>query len=292
MLLFISSKYDVPFDEIQNWLMNVSEPGTIEVVKWLNNISQIFMFALPPLFLVYLVGKKSVNGFMFNDTGWMVIMVPFIVMSASAPIDLSYQLNHFLIPEGSSLEAIFKPAEDSAELLTTRMLTTESTWQLLTTILAVGIIPAFCEELIFRGAMQPLVAKATKNIHVAIWVTAFFFSLIHFQMYGFLPRMLLGGLLGYLVIWTGSLWTSILAHLFNNCLAILLFHIWGGQLETPEDSTASTVPAYLMSFITCAMLIYVFVRNSRWGWYKNAYLGIDEHQADEVSRTDVPDQFR
>src|SRR3569832_1794576 len=72
-------------------------------------------------------------------------------------------------------------------------------------VLVMGLIPAVGEELLFRGLIQNLIHELTKNIHLAIGVSAFIFSAIHLQFYGLLPRFLLGVLFGYVYWWTRDL---------------------------------------------------------------------------------------
>ena len=92
---------------------------------------------------------------------------------------------------------------------------------LLLNIFVLAVLPAIGEELLFRGTMQTFLQKWTKSPHWAIWITAFVFSAIHFQISGFVPRMLLGAYLGYLFYWSGSLWLPILAHFMHNSMSIL-----------------------------------------------------------------------
>ncbi len=95
---------------------------------------------------------------------------------------------------------------------------------------------ALSEELFFRGLIQRSMQNVCKNVHVAVWVTAILFSAFHMQFYGFLPRMLMGAYLGYLFLWSGSLWVSIMAHFVNNGMAVLL--IWlanRGKISVDAD---------------------------------------------------------
>ncbi|MBP5662874.1 MAG: CPBP family intramembrane metalloprotease [Bacteroidales bacterium] len=92
---------------------------------------------------------------------------------------------------------------------------------LLINIFVMAMLPAVGEELMFRGTVQPFLQKWTKSPHWAIWITAFIFSAIHFQISGFIPRMLIGAYLGYLCYWSGSLWLPILAHFMHNSMSIL-----------------------------------------------------------------------
>jgi membrane protease YdiL (CAAX protease family) len=148
---------------------------------------------------------------------------------------------------------------------------------LFVSFLSIAIIPAICEELVFRGVMLPLLAKITRNIHAAVWITAMLFSLIHVQFYGFLPRMIMGALLGYFVVWSGSLWTSILAHFINNASAFFMFRYFG-TLETPENSVFSHWLFYAAAAMVFAVLVAYARKKSLWPWNSFSYLGIPDEQ--------------
>jgi membrane protease YdiL (CAAX protease family) len=125
--------------------------------------------------------------------------------------------------------------------------------------------------------MLPLLAKITRNIHAAVWITAMLFSLIHVQFYGFLPRMIMGALLGYFVVWSGSLWTSILAHFINNASAFFMFRYFG-TLETPENSVFSHWLFYAAAAMAFVVLAVYARKKSVWPWNSFSYLGIPDEQ--------------
>ena len=87
-------------------------------------------------------------------------------------------------------------------------------------ILIIAIMAGIGEELMFRGVIQKILIGWTKDIHLGILYTAIIFSTIHFQFYGFVPRMILGMVLGYLYIWSKSLWVPVIAHAINNALTV------------------------------------------------------------------------
>lgn len=93
-------------------------------------------------------------------------------------------------------------------------------YELIGNIVVIGVLPAIGEELVFRGIIQQKLA-ATMTSPAAIWVTAFIFSAIHLQFEGFFPRLLLGAALGYLLVWTQSLWVPIFAHFVFNTSQVL-----------------------------------------------------------------------
>ncbi|MCS7153509.1 MAG: CPBP family intramembrane metalloprotease [Bacteroidia bacterium] len=105
-------------------------------------------------------------------------------------------------------------------------------------LLTMALAPAVAEELFFRGALQTQFSYLM-NRHMAVWLTAFIFSAIHFQVYGFIPRLLLGAIMGYLTLWTKSLAPAIWAHFLNNAYATIVAYLGMHVFDSPEwiDST-------------------------------------------------------
>jgi membrane protease YdiL (CAAX protease family) len=112
--------------------------------------------------------------------------------------------------------------------------------ELMTGILVIGVFAGVGEELFFRGIMQPKMKLYSNSAHRGIWLTAIIFSAIHFQFYGFLPRVFLGALFGYLYHYSGSLLYPILAHIFNNSLTVLVIYLDNqGVVDFDLESTDS-----------------------------------------------------
>ena len=119
-------------------------------------------------------------------------------------------------------------------------------------------IAAISEELIFRRVIQKLIQKHSNNIHLAIWITAFLFSAIHLQFYGFVPRMLLGAVLGYMYFWSGSIWMPIIAHFTNNFIGVTLaFLVATGKVDpTIENTIIEQVSFPVLSVLLSATLLW------------------------------------
>ena len=151
-----------------------------------------------------------------------------------------------------------RQAESDAMRMTQAFLVMNTPLDLLINLFIIAVIPALGEELLFRGLIQKLVYKWKSNIHLSIWLTAFLFSAVHMQFLGFFPRMLLGALLGYMLVWTGSLWLPIIAHFTNNALAVLMTYFSG--LE-PLQSTLENSEFGLelvVSVVGTLLLLYIF----------------------------------
>ncbi|MCS7298128.1 MAG: CPBP family intramembrane glutamic endopeptidase [Bacteroidia bacterium] len=101
-------------------------------------------------------------------------------------------------------------------------------------LLYMGVAPAVAEELFFRGALQLQLGRLFKRSHLALWLSAFLFSLVHFQVYGFIPRLLLGAAMGYLTLWTGRLFPAIWAHFLNNAYATITAYVGMHFFHHPE----------------------------------------------------------
>lgn len=170
------------------------------------------------------------------------------------------------LPESlSSFEQWMKASENQARENISVLLGGTDFSDLIMSILIVGIMTGFAEEILFRGALLRLIETSGKNTrtHLAIWITAFVFSAIHLQFYGFIPRMLLGALFGYLLAWSGSIWLPIIAHAFNNSVTVIfswayekgLINYDPNLIGTGNDITGSSIA--IASAIFTIMGIYL-----------------------------------
>ena len=134
---------------------------------------------------------------------------------------------------------------------------------LLINIGLLALLPALSEELSFRGTLQQILG----NKAAAIWVTAFIFSAIHMQFYGFVPRMLMGAMFGYVFVWTGSLWVPILMHFTNNGLAVLTYYLFDECGENSKN-IADTIGAGdtwwlgVISIVITSLGLLIFYRRT------------------------------
>ena len=158
----------------------------------------------------------------------------------------------------ASVEEMMRQMEEQAKVLTERFLQTSSVGMMVANLFVMALLPAVCEEMMFRGWLQRVLGKSV-NYHAAIWVSAFVFSAIHFQFYGFIPRMLIGAALGYLYYYTGSLWASILAHFVNNAAAVVFaFLSYNGYINIDFDliGTGDTWYLSVASLAVCLALMF------------------------------------
>lgn len=161
----------------------------------------------------------------------------------------------------ASLEGLgdwMRQMEDSAQKTVELMVDGRSVMSLVMLILVVGVFAGFSEELFFRGTVQRLMITSNFNPHVAIWVTAILFSAVHFQFFGFVPRLLLGALFGYLAYWGGTVWIAVVAHVFNNTLAALSMWLRSGNADSPMADLESLGTDGGWAMVAVSVVVSVF----------------------------------
>ncbi|MDF2156859.1 CPBP family intramembrane glutamic endopeptidase [Algoriphagus sp. CAU 1675] len=169
------------------------------------------------------------------------------------------------LPESmAGLENWMKEMEAQLMELTKFLTDFQSVPELLMGILVIGIFAGVGEEMFFRGVIQPKMHLYTGSAHWGIWMTAIIFSAIHMQFYGFLPRVFLGALFGYLYLYSGSLLYPILAHIFNNSFTVLLVYFSNkGMVEFDIESTDTvSYPAAILGFLVLMGGIYYFKKKN------------------------------
>lgn len=238
--------------------------NNIDLLKLGQAISSTLMFVAPPLILYAFTRTQPMReiGFRKPNNAWM-LLIGVALMFVSLPLTnqlTTWNENMKLGPAFDWLEALLQMMEETAGDITERMLQVDTIGGMLVNLLVVALIPAVGEELTFRGVLQQALHRGCKNAHVAVWLSAFIFSFIHFQFYGFLPRMFLGLILGYLFYYSSSLWTSILMHLVNNGTAVVVAYLdYKGIVDVDMEHFGATSSLWLilLSFVVTVGLVFL-----------------------------------
>lgn len=239
-----------------------------DIILIAQGMSHVFIF-LVGAWLFLLIGKMtSLNSlFAFSKTSirpWLIIiLVMFIVQPF---VSFTYEWNSSIVfPEAlKSVENVMKLLEEQAKMLTEYMVDVSGFYEIFLSYIVIALLAAVGEELVFRGLLQKILIKVSAP-HFGILFTAFLFSAIHGQFYGFLPRFILGALFGYLYFWSKNLWMPILAHFINNAttltVAILFNH---GIIDSSYDETTEVPVLWaLLSLMVTISLLVVFQKNSK-----------------------------
>jgi len=246
-----------------------SDASVVAAMKFLQIMNMAGGLLLPACIYLWLVTPDDDKLVGFSKMGSPILIVLSVVMVLVAQplISLAGELNNYLVlPEWLSfIEKWMKDSETQGELITDAFLATTSASGLAVNIFMIAILPAFAEEVLFRGVLTSLFKKWTNSIHLAAILSAFIFAAIHLQFYGFLPRFLLGAVFGYLFLWSGSLWLPIAAHFANNLLSVIVeFLFRKGLVDTDAENFGSWNETWLIIISIASVggiLYYIYIRS-------------------------------
>lgn len=251
-----------------------SDQNIVAALKYFQIVNQVGVFIAPAIIFVILT-DDDFSGYLNLNGGnrWLSIMFGFILLVISMPfINWLVQINNnvHLPAYLSRIESWMRNSEDTAQKLTDAFLATKTLRGLSVNMVMVGIFAAVGEELIFRGILVRLFREWTGNIHLAVIIPALLFSALHLQFYGFFGRLVLGIVLGYLFVWSGSLWVPITVHFLNNAMAVVVsFLDQRGLISTNLDSfgTSDKVSVISGSFLLTIFTMSVIYLHER-GYFK------------------------
>ena len=258
------------------------QPLSVSALKWVQFFQSTAMFLLPPLCMAYLWSEQPLRWLRVYSSpllegkgirlGFGVVVLMLVALPAInllGDINKQMTLPAFL----ESLEQWMKTSEESAKVLTEQFMQATTFGGLIINLLLMAVLPALGEELTFRGVLQRLFQgskvsefQGSRVPHLAIWCSAILFSAIHLQFYGFVPRMLMGALFGYALVWTGTIWVPILMHFTNNAAAVILYFIslrMGLDIEKVDAiGTGDTLWLGVVSMVITIIGIYAFRRST------------------------------
>ncbi len=225
---------------------------SVYVINWgllsMLTVQDVLAFIVPAIAAMAIFYRKPLHAMCLDRApGWkaIAIVVAFYILSLPAMNWIvSFNESMSLPASMSGIEQLMRSLEDEAAETTKTLLDIHSIWELVPCVLVVGLMAGLSEEILFRGAMLRTMQDSRLGPHAVVWIVAIVFSAIHMQFYGFIPRMLLGVWLGYLLVWTRSLWVPIIAHTLNNSTVVVMSYLankgvvaedFGDHLGLPAD---------------------------------------------------------
>ena len=184
----------------------------------------VLAFIIPAWLTARLSVKNQLSWLSLNvRLSWKAIVGVLIVFAVAMPAMnqlISWNESIHFPQSLQWLEDMLRRSEESAGAVSGKMLDSMNVAWMLAGVAVIGVLTGFSEEIFFRGALQKIFMSPGHS-GVAIWGAAIIFSAIHFQFFGFVPRMLMGAFFGYLLYWTGSLWVAVFAHALNNSIVVV-----------------------------------------------------------------------
>lgn len=224
-------------------------------------INDIIMFVMPPVICAVIYSYRPAEYLRVASAPSLTPLILAVgTMICSIPMmNMIIEWNEGLsLPSSlAAMESWMREAEQRAGDTVNTLMGGSSAGSLTLSILIVGVLAGFSEELFFRGGIQRLLVSGRVNPHVAIWVTAFLFSAIHLQFFGFFPRLLLGAFFGYLLYWTKNLWVPIVCHILNNSIVATVTWMTarGSATSGGLNEIGTAVSAHQLLWVTVSIIM-------------------------------------
>ena len=232
----------VPMKEVPALL---TKPGFMRIAQLLNSLASLIVFCIPAIVLAKILNNHPFQQLQFRSK-IALKQVLLVVLLAFTGLLLSGAL-------GELNESIWLPAkwlikaremENSYKETMLSMATMHSFTDYLIALLVMAFCPALFEDVLFRGGFQQIFVGWTKNIFLGILITSILFSAIHFSFFGFLPRLGLGMVLGYVFYFGRNIWLNILMHFFYNGMIVTQLYVASIRGKNIEKTMDENMPIW------------------------------------------------
>lgn len=168
---------------------------------------------------------------------------------------------HMSLPDSmAALEATWRKWEEAGAKTTNEILSVSSIGAMIVNVLIVGLFTGFAEEMFFRAGFQKLMIQSGLHPGIAIWLAALIFSAVHMQFFGFVPRLLLGAMFGYVYYRTGSIWASALLHGINNSIVVVTTWLAAlGIISENVDDIFINASGFPWIFVASSAITIIFL---------------------------------
>jgi membrane protease YdiL (CAAX protease family) len=261
--------FQIPFSALMQVLnMDSGLEITPAVLKYVQLILATFVFIVPANAYSHLFSDNTFVFFEFKKPSLVFLFFAALLWLFTLPI-ISFLAdinNKIAFPTSfAGLENSFRLAEARAENATRFLLNITSLSGLMVNLLVIAVVAAIAEELIFRGIIQKLLFEQSKNIHLAIWLTALVFSLFHLQFFAIIPRIVLGAALGYTFYWSKSIWVPIFFHFINNASIVFASYLYQKKLIATDPNEITFFPnsVLFVAFICSIAMVYFWNKRAK-----------------------------
>ncbi len=256
--------YDVSFAEAKRFIISGLDFDNTGVIRLFQIFQTIGAFIIPAFILAYIFHPNYTEYLKMNKKPAVIsiclsvlsVLIFIPAINLLADFNSGIDLPDFM----GKLENKIVDLESDAGSLMESFLSVQTIKGYIANIIMIAILPAVGEELLFRGIFQRLFIEWTKNTHIGIFISAFLFSFIHMQFFGFLPRLLLGVYFGYLFVWSRTIWLPVIAHFVNNAFAVSYYYFSGYNMEKSGiDQLAGSKGDFIFPVISFLVFIILVI---------------------------------
>ncbi|MEO8711288.1 MAG: CPBP family intramembrane glutamic endopeptidase [Parafilimonas sp.] len=247
----------VPLENLSEALLKSENANLSRVLQF---VTTFFFMAVPSFIFARIINRKPISYIGFNSaiSGKQVFIIIGIMLIGLAVSGVLSEVNE-MIPISKSAAHYFKGLEDEYDKQMFAIANMKSLQDYIISLIMIALLPALFEEMLFRGSLQPVMIGITKNAFVGILITSILFSAIHMSYYGFLPRLALGLIIGYVFYFSKNLWLSVLTHFLYNAFGVSQMYALSKQgLLNTESMKDGSFPLFY-GLIAAAALYVIFI---------------------------------
>jgi uncharacterized protein len=234
------------------------------ILRYVQSCQQLSLFIVPACIIAIMIKKEDQFLLGMNHSPnslavLLVIILAFLLFPITSFTGLINSKMHLPVWL-SGVENWMRDKEETASNVTSILIGSSNIKDLSINIFVLAVLPAFGEELLFRGILQQILIRIFRSFHAGIWVTSILFSTMHFQFFGFIPRLILGLIFGYLFYWSRNLWVSIIAHFINNAVPVILSFMvgWKKLNDDTINLLEKQIIVPLLPALFCVLILYYF----------------------------------
>ncbi|MGN6618089.1 MAG: lysostaphin resistance A-like protein [Ilyomonas sp.] len=261
-LFLVKGLLNVPLTQLAEVITN---PANVQAARLIQVVGAFFMLALPAFIFALIVYKKPFEylGFSRRANARQFFFVLLMLIASFAVVGALAELNQ-MIPISKSWQTYFQGKEDEYNKQVMALARMDSPLDYIWALLILALLPAIFEEMFFRGALQQVLIRLTHYVFIGIFITSILFSLVHASYYGFLPRLFLGMLLGYIFYYSKNIWLNVALHFLNNAIAITQMYMLSKEGKLNAEALNQTFPLYygIIGFVAVLAIFVAYKRES------------------------------
>jgi membrane protease YdiL (CAAX protease family) len=257
--------YDLSYGEVVTLISKPKlSPEGVYTQRWVQSFYNIGSFLVSAVVFTGFYRKQIANTLGLQSplkSRWLPVLFLLFIPAVFVISGLS-ELNHQL--PGIGKFANLNQLQETRNALLDVLLHSFHPVDVVLLIFTLAVIPAFCEEVFFRGLLLPFFGDWLKNRHAGVWISAVLFTVLHFSVTQFLPILFMGVVLGYIYVWTRSIWAPVLVHFLNNASTVL-FHRLSEQypdISLFKDDYQAPVAIFTIAAAAMALMLFWLHRKS------------------------------
>jgi uncharacterized protein len=284
-LFVLSQMTGISVNDLQNLnKLAVTDPNLVTYMRGMLLIQFLGLFLVPSLLFGYFSDPHPASyiGLKKPYSAWFWALA-IIAMAVAYPlVEFTGWLNQQMV-WGKDAQQWMRSLEEEASRQIQLMIKKRTPAELFANLVFIALFAGVGEELFFRGVLQRLFIKATRSPWLGIIIASVIFSGFHMQFLGFLPRLFLGILLGAMYWYSGSIWTSILAHFLYDAIIIVILYMNPALAQNPEATVIKPGMLAISAAFSAVLTVMVIVQMRK----------RSRARYEEIYRDDVPpaDQF-